>query len=270
MIFRLKYCRRFIFSLSYLGVIGCENPSQMLDAEQDIKTEMSQDISVSSPEDAATSVLHVKSTTDMSVPLNCPVMIAAHSNFRMRETKQYLSFSLQANPDFNPQTQDVCQGDIKNLWPDLKRFGAQIEAHMPYIDGIQGVDRALKSFPTTEHALKIFIDDAANDAGLHDTLDVFDRSTLEGGMKVDHTIIRFILKNQEAYFAREHTPIIDSVLSNYDLKMQPYQTEKLGYCYHPYEICRSYNHDAKKAEDTHLKLERLTSGFSWYQFEPPN
>jgi hypothetical protein len=128
----------------------------------------------------------------------------------------------------------------------------------------------LKYFPVTEREFKRFIDDAANEAGLHKTLDALDRSTLEGGMEVDHTILRLILNNEPAYFARKHTPIIESTLSKYRLKMRPYETENMGYCYYPYDICRAPNYNEPKSGQTDFKLERLTPGFSWYQFEIPD
>jgi len=247
--------------LSSLTTLGCCEPSAEVDS---LKEEVVSKVWDLGPSQANRIVETVKA------PFNCPMMLVAHSNFSARENLRYLSFSLQENPNFDSATRDACEGDIKNLWPDLIRFDAQIEAHMPNIYGIQDVDRSLKYFQKTEREFKRFIDDAANDAGLHETLDALDRSTLEGGMEIDQTILRLIRKNEQVYFAREHTPIIESTLSKHGLKMRPYETEKMGYCYYPYNICRAPNYDEPKAGQTDYKLERLSPGFSWYQFEKPD
>lgn len=247
--------------LSSLTALGCRKPSTEVDS---LKEEAVPKIWDFGPSQVNKIVETAKA------PLNCPIMLVAHSNFSARENLRYLSFSLQENPNFDFAAVDVCEGDIKNLWPDLLRFDAQIEAHVPNIYGIHDVDRSLKYFPNTEREFKRFIDDAASDAGLHEALDVMDRASLEGGMDIDHTILRLIRKNEQVYFAREHTPIIEATLSKYDLKMKPYETEKMGYCYHPYDMCRAPNNDEPKAGQADYKLERLSPGFSWYQFERPN
>ena len=253
-----------------LFVWGCENPTTELEAVPETRIETKPNISPPVSEFLKTFGQAEQSLDGVGDPLNCPVMLVAHSNFRTRDSKQYLSFTIQENPDYDLQSGDACQGDIKNLWSDLNRFDAQIEAQMLNINGIHDVDRALKYFPVTERAFKLFIDDAAHEAELHDRLEAIDRSTLEGGMEVDHTIIWFIIKNEQDYFAREHTPIIEATLSKYSLKMRPYETEKMGYCYYPYDICRAPNYDEPKAGQTDFKLERLSPGFSWYQFELPD
>lgn len=197
-------------------------------------------------------------------------MIITQHPFSARENTQYLTFSFQENPEFDPLGEDDCEGDLKNLWPDLTRFDAEIEAYMPNIRGISGTERVLKNFPQTERALKLFIDDAATDAKLHDTIGALDRTTLEGGMQINRTILTLITENQKAYFAQEHTPIIESVLSKYDLKMRPYATEKLKYCYHPRKKCRGPGYSRNALKNAELKLERLGAGISWYQFELPD
>lgn len=187
-------------------------------------------------------------------PLNCPQMLSAQSFHDRWRERQVLRFWIGENPGFDPNKEDVCEGDLKNLWSDLGRFNDAIETHMPHI---KGVSYSLRDFPETDRALRIFIDEAATASSLHEKLDVMDRSTLEGGMDIDHTILRHIFEQQDAYFEREHMPIIRAAMSQPDLVFEYYDSEKLSYCYHPYKICRGLDYKFYKSDDGTLQLERL-------------
>ncbi len=187
-------------------------------------------------------------------PLNCPQVLTAQSfHDRWRET-QVLRFWVGDNPAFDQSEEDACKGDLKKIWSDLGRFQDAVQAHMPQI---RSVSYSLRDFPETDRALRVFIDEAATASSLREKLDAMDRSTLEGGMNVDHTILRFIFEQQEAYFKKEHMPIIRAAMSQPDLVFEYYDSEKLSYCYHPYKICRGLDYKFYKSDDSTFQLERL-------------
>ncbi len=201
-------------------------------------------------------------------PLNCPIMLAASSGISRHNGKHQLNFFLVENSSFQSELGDVCEGDLKKLWPDLKRFDGVLKTHSQSAQHIVGISNNLRFFPETERALKVFIDQAATEVFLHDKLDKIDRSTLEGGMKVDHEILGLMRVKEWDYFKLEHAPVIEAVLSKYDLKMGRYGTEKLTYCYRPYDICRGYV--PYRHEKNEFKLERVGAPFDWYSFQQPN
>jgi hypothetical protein len=199
-------------------------------------------------------------------PLNCPQVLTAQSfHDRWRET-QVLRFWVGENPAFDQSEEDACKGDLKKIWSDLGRFQDAVQAHAP---NIRSVSYSLRDFPETDRALKAFIDAAATESSLHEKLDAMDRSTLEGGMDVDHTILRFIFEQQEAYFEQEHMPIIRAAMSQPDLVLEYYDAEKLSYCYHPYKICRGLDYKFYKSDDGTLQLERLGAPWDSISFLKP-
>jgi hypothetical protein len=243
------------FGLLLSGAVGCkvetENSSDVLSGVPAIE--------VVDPTPKVVDAIWVTSHKTPKIigtgdPLNCPQMLLAQSfHDRWRET-QVLRFWIGGNPAFDPNKEDACEGDLKNIWSDLGRFNDAIETHMPHI---RGVSYSLRDFPETDRALRIFIDEAATAASLHEKLDAMDRSTLEGGMDIDHTILRHIFEQQEAYFKQEHMPIIRAAMSQPDLVFEYYDSEKLSYCYHPYKICRGLDYNFYKSDDSTFQLERL-------------
>ncbi|WP_189586950.1 hypothetical protein [Litorimonas cladophorae] len=243
------------FGLLLFGAVGCK-----------VETETSSDVLSEVPAievvDPTPNVVDASWVTSHKTPkiigtgepLNCPQMLSAQSFHDRWRERQVLRFWIGENTGFDPNKEDVCEGDLKNIWSDLGRFNDAIETHMPHI---KGVSYSLRDFPETDRALRIFIDEAATASSLHQKLDVMDRSTLEGGMNIDHTILRFIFEQQEAYFEQEHMPIIRAAMPGYDLGLKYYDAEKLGYCYHPYEICRGYFGPNFKRTESAFKLERL-------------
>lgn len=207
-------------------------------------------------------------------PLNCPIMIEARS-FKYEAVRAerenlslnpYLSFWLVRNPNFKRDEGDACEGDLKNLWPDLLRFETEIVAHWPNIRGMNGLGYGLKFFPETFNETKRFIDQAATVANVREQVDSIDRSTLEGGLSVNNILIRLVRDNERRYWMEEQGAIIEDVLSGYSLKVATYGAEKTSYCYHPYSICRSYYRPDTETSRDQYDLEYLGSPFGSLRF----
>ena len=252
-----KKLASFVIGLTCLILLGCRNPSQGMEAEPRVI-------------EKAASVETIK---EVRAPLNCPVMLTSSPYFSKRDNRQYLSFYLQDNPDFDDQRGDVCKGDIKNLWSDLTRSEADIEAGYPRLKSIGGFTNQLHNFPKTERELKTFIDQAARAVSLSAKLDKIDRSTLEGGMEHNAEIRRLIVKAMNEYWLSQHGVHIEKILSKYEVKLDRFGGEKYAYCYRPANLCRGYvslnglKPEDKSAADSEYELEYLWSVMGGFSFQ---
>ena len=209
-------------------------------------------------------------------PLNCPMMITAVSEFSKWEHETFLRLSLDVNANFDSQKIDVCDGDIKYLWPDISRFEAEIESHAPYVRGWFNTPVIMRNFPKTEHELKRFIDDTSKAEGLPDVLNKIERSNLEGGLEYNNQIVSLIRQQERAYWNNQHSSLLDVILSKYGASRFSVSSEKLAYCYHPHNYCRGYSLYYQKSPDhpqSHIgavsdyDLEHLWSAFGLFSFE---
>jgi len=237
----------------------------------------------SSPVDESSKTENVEAVAEIQsvqkaavqAPLNCPAMIAAKSDYSKRDAQKYLFLLLVANPDFDIQREDVCQGDVKKLWPDILRFEAEIESHLPYVKGRFNSANLLHYFPKTEHEIKSFINQASNNQGLPHLLDNIDRSTLEGGLDYNRKILGVIIEQERAYWQTVQATAIDTVLSKYGTVHMRVGSEKHAYCYHPHELCRGYLRVRETVErpesqigtDSEFDLEYLWAGIGSYHFD---
>ncbi len=213
-------------------------------------------------------------------PLNCPIMIAAYSHSYDKASadilnlsyEPYLSFKFQENPNFNAKKGDECNGDLKNLWPDLTRFDDEIETFMPNIKGGFNSEIILHNFPKTEHQLKNFIDQASKRQGLPQILDNIDRSTLEGGLDYNRKILNLIREQEKNYWQTVQTPVLSAILSKYGkIQFRP-SSEKHAYCYHPHDLCRGYlrvrgtveRPESQIGNDSEYDLEYLWAAASYH------
>ena len=158
----------YVFSVSMLslGVLllsGCGKTEQASESTSDLRISEVVE-SVDAP------IVSTPKSETSRPPLNCPVMITALSIPPDRYNPRNLIFILKENLDFDPEQEDACQGDIKNLWPDMLRFNTEIEAHLPNIKHIGGITQSLPNFPVTEAGLKTHIDEAAKTENLSDRL----------------------------------------------------------------------------------------------------
>lgn len=213
-----------------------------------------------------TSILLSK-TEIIKNPLNCPVMLMAYSGANRFEKEDWLSFSFKENPNFDIELQDDCKGDLKNIWPDLVRFEEEIKVHVPRIKSVFQITSYLEYFPQTEKDIRAYINKASIDALLYDELAQIDRSTLEGGMEFDLRVLQFIQANENEYWMREHAPVIERILFEYDLKMKNYDSEKSFYCYHLFDVCRKTHPNAPEVTREELGLEYMRPGFDWFSFQ---
>jgi len=169
---------------------------------------------------------------------NCPVMLTPMVSLpRDNDARSWLSFSLKGNPDFNPDKDDACKGDMKNLWADLRQFERELETHAPFVRSIAHIASYVNHFPVTETELKDQINQAAIDEELHEALLKHDRTTLEGGIRIQNEIARFVRQSAENYWMTEHAPIIETILSDHRLKLANFSMEKISYCYPRFDRC---------------------------------
>ena len=176
---------------------------------------------------------------------------------------------LEKNPNFDSDLGDACKGDIKKIWPDLLRFEEEISEYWPNVRGVGGMHQALKYFPVTLDETKQYIDEAAKVEKIREQIDPIDRSTLEGGLAVHGILIEFVREKERNYWMEEQGAIIESVLSDYKVKVITYDAEKTSYCYHPYSICRSYYSPDNETPKDEYNLEYLGSPFKFFEIAVP-
>ena len=206
--------------------------------------------------------------TSLPEPLNCPIIIEAYESKNKRDgDKVWLSFQLKENSKFNSALGDACEGDMKNLWQDLKRFDHQIEKYrhnMQYIHGLFGYN--LNYFPVTKAEIKSYFDEAADTVHLKEKLNKHDRSTLEGGMKIQRASRDFFMKTLQAYLDQEHKPIVEKTLINHDVTMSDFMAEKLKFCYKSFNRCEYIATDTTKVDDE-IDFEFIGVWLGWWTFE---
>lgn len=207
-------------------------------------------------------------TSEQSSSLNCRAFISPLSTKNKPNQQASLIFVLKKNPDFKTDLVDDCKGDLKNIWRDLSRFENEIESHSSNISHISSTASKLNLFPETLSDLQTYMKNAAIRTGLDEKLNRIDRSTLEGGMKFNNEVVNFIRENEREYWMTEHAPIIENALSQYNLSMKTYSTEKEFYCHHSYDSC---NIEPRNKDSTNEKLEfeYFGSGFAWFLFQKP-
>ena len=180
-------------------------------------------------------------TAETDLPLNCPVMLSAHHVEVGRFIKHpSLRFHIIKNKDYDSSLGDACEGDIKNLWPDLLRFEREIEAYAPYIRNIGGISLNIEHFPQTMKAVKDHVNNSAVKYKLDEELDQFDRSTALGKNQAEGKILLFLRDSVDIYWINEHGPIIEGLLSEYGLKLSSFSQEKPKLCYDRYKLCICY------------------------------
>jgi len=212
--------------------------------------------------------------TAVKAPLNCPVMITVKSDYSKRDDREYLFFSISYNPDYDIDLGDACRGDVKNLWPDMLRFEAEIESHLPNVKGRFNSASILGNFSKTENELKRFIDQASKRQGLPQLLDNIDRSTLEGGLDYNRKILGLIREQEKNYWQTVHTPALRAIFSKYGTVNLRIGSEKQAYCYHPHDLCRGYlqvretveRPESQIGNDSDYDLEYLWA-FASYHFD---
>lgn len=207
-------------------------------------------------------------------PLNCPIMVSGKEityeadriKSKTLSPDPYWFIFLAENPNFDPELGDACQGDMKKIWPDLLRFEMEISEYWPNVRGVGGIH---KYFPATLDETKQYIDQAAKVEKINEQIGSIDRSTLEGGLAVHSILIKFVREKERNYWIEEQGTIIESILSDYKVKVITYEAEKTSYCYHPYSICRSYySPDIETSKDDYI-LEYLGSPFKWLEIAVP-
>ena len=258
----------FVFACFSAILLGCSEPQ----AEFPLAERELQSVDSQSPD------VELKSLSKKALrpPMNCPIVITAVSDFSEQRGRPYLHLSLDKNANFDNQKIDSCNGDIKNLWPDLSRFEAEIESHAPYVEGWFNTSVIMRHFPKTERELKRFIDDASKAKSLPEKLNNIDRSNLEGGLAYHNQIRSLIRQHELVYWDRFHAPILRAKLSKFGRSRFHVGNEKLAYCYHPHTYCRGYGRlDGKNlvapqsyiGVESEFDLEYLWSAIGSYGFE---
>ena len=244
----IKHLGIFIYITWIVTLSACQNNEPSLEA---LETPAGQPLETSLPE-----------------TLNCPIIIEPYESKNKRDgDKVWLSFQLKENSKYDSTLGDACEGDMKNLWQDLKRFEHQIEKRRPnikYIHGLLGYN--LDYFPVTKTEIKSYFDKAADTVGLKEKLNKHDRSTLEGGMEIQRASRDFFMKTLQAYIDQEHKQIVEKTLINQDIKMSNFMAEKLRFCYKSFNRCEYIGADTTKTDDE-IDFEFIGVGFGWWAFE---
>lgn len=200
-------------------------------------------------------------------PLNCPVTLSANTHKKWQSDQAWLSFIIIENDSFDVSLGDDCDGDMKNLWQDIKRFEKLIEKHNPKLSQISGLfGQNLFHFPATKEQIKRFVDKKAANVSLTFKLKSYDRSTPAGGMEIQHASRQFLMQTLQEYINQEHKPIIDTYLNEHGLKMGGYSGEKLQYCYKSFNRCE-YLFTEPIAQDKNIDFEFIGSGFDGWEFD---
>jgi len=205
-------------------------------------------------------------------PPNCPVIIAAYvSKNKLNNDQVGLSFQIEENPNFDSVSGDACEGNIKNLWPDLKRHSKLIEEHSQNLRHIYGfLGRNLDYFPITKADVKRYVDEAATAARLKEKLNSYDRNSLEGGLKIAGDSRTFLYQTLQSYLDQEHKPIIENILVKTKTKMGRFQGEKLQFCYKSFNRCEYLVTRTKTSQNEEFDFEFFGVAFDWWGFERNN
>ena len=202
-------------------------------------------------------------------PLNCPAILTTRTYNKWKTDQVWLSFIIEQNKNYKPNLGDACNGDMKNLWQDLKRFNPLIEKHDPKISHISGLfGQNLNHFPATKEQVKHFVDKKAADVSLTSHLKSHDRSTLEGGLKIQRASRQFLMKTLQEYLDQEHKTIIEAYLNKHSLKMGHHSTEKLQFCYKNFNRCSKYIKFNQSVDlNNEFDFEFFGAWGDWWNFE---
>ena len=233
------------FCLSMVIATGCEKLDQTRELDHTRETVSN----VHLLETVAAPIAPKRVHKDLRPPMNCPMMIVAMSTVSDKDGETHLRLGLKDNPDFDLNQKNACEGDIKNLWPDLGRFEDEIESHLPNVRGWFNAHIIMDNFPKTQQELKSFIDDASKVQGLPNKLEVIDRSTLEGGLEYNGKILDLIIQQDRLYWQAVHSPVVNAELSKISKVKFSSGAEKHAFCYHPHHTCRGYPRYHKRNTD---------------------
>jgi len=247
----IKYLSILTLGFSIIGISACQNNQRTKEVINDTPLEVNKE--------------------SLAEPLNCPAIFetATHAN-RSKPDQIWLSFQIKQNANYKEELGDACKGDMKILWQDIKRFEPLIEEHSPHIRYISGLlGNNLKYFPVTEKQIKYFIDNEAIQKSLSSKLKLHDRSTLEGGLKIQEASRSFLTQALQDYLNQEHKPILESYLKDYNLKIGPFLGEKYQFCYKSYNRCEYLVEDSPP-EYNNLDFEFIGVALGWWEFENIN
>lgn len=218
MICWVKHFGTLIYVAGAMGITACQDNGPSIEAS-DTSTKQSTEI-------------------PLAEPINCRAILEAKTFESKRHGDQLrLMFFIQRNTNFNEALGDACEGDMKNLWQDFKRFSPLIEEHAQNLSHISGpLGYNLDYFPVTRAEIKRYVDEAATETLLAEKLALYDRSTLEGGMEIQRASRKFLMKTLQTYLEQAHKPIIESALTN-NISLDEYGGEKLQYCNNSFNRC---------------------------------
>lgn len=249
---------RFGITTVLIGLISCGNNAEMNEfiPEDEVKAEG----------------LHSNIIKDVSsdlAPLNCPVI------FKIDEINQKnkvtLRIAIRKNKDFNPKLNDECEGDLKNLWKDLKRIKFQLDGadvDVFYISNI--LNHSLDYFPFTKNEIKVFINNQASQSNLKNKLSKYNPKELNSSLNIQRDIRLFMPQAIQSYLDEHHKIILEEVLENHVFNGQNYSAGKYQYCYDSFNRCEYLGNLENYDKDPSLDFEFFGVGADWWGFMPRN
>lgn len=171
---------------------------------------------------------------------NCRAMLTLHEP-ELRSGEYIIWVYIKENPDFNATLGDACEGDLRNLWPDLKRYDAELKTEKPYKLRFHNVAVNLDLFPKTHLEIAEYIDDAAKQNADWIRPKSYNRAKLEDALALRKIYLNLIRTETHNYFATQHAPILNDILAEYHLGMGQYNAgEKFGFCNVPLNNCNHF------------------------------
>jgi len=233
-----------LFCLAALGLNGCTEPASKIEIVADENKE----------------AIERLQTTETLKPLNCPVILDVIQKEKGRfRDHSWVNISFIKNPDFDASLGDACQGDMKNIWQDLKRFDVNSQYYRVHLN-------AVEFFPKTAKNVKNFIDATTIEYRLDYKLDQIDRTTALGRNQVKGAMGAFYGFAHRSYWLTEHAYIIDGLLSESDLHVKFWSSEKPSYCYARYErcICYTERETCKKPREERERISGQSYNFEYF------
>jgi len=214
-----------LYCVVTLSISGCTEPASTIESgEAEIKEVTEQ----------------TQTATETLKPLNCPVILNVTHKDKDRYTEHpWVKISFIDNPNFDASLGDACKGDMKNVWKDLKRFDVNAQTYRVQL-GFYGNPDIIKLFPKTANDVKNFINETTQDYRLDYKLDQIDRSTALGKNQIRVEMSKYYQYSHRSYWLTEHAYIINNILSEADLNVKFWSSEKPSYCYDRYEMCSCY------------------------------
>lgn len=170
-------------------------------------------------------------------PINCKGMLNLEEP-NLKSGKKRLVITIQDNPNFNAILGDVCDGDLRKLWPDLIRFDSELKSDEPFELWFTYMTPKLNLFPKTNIEIAEYIDDAAKRKTDDIKPETYDRTKLEDALGLRRKYLEVIWEETPKYFSANHAPILNTALAPYNLEMKSYSAgEKLNFCYVPWDNC---------------------------------